>query len=132
MDDSVAREDAVRIPAGAIELDGDLHLPPHPLGMVVFAHGSGSSRHSPRNRQVAAVLQQAGAATLLMDLLTPEEEQADLRTGHLRGNRFTITLRGVAPDAHERARAILDRLATAWLPNFFGAQRFGRHFRGKL
>src|SRR5438552_14573986 len=84
MDDSVAREDAVRIPAGAIELDGDLHLPPHPLGMVVFAHGSGSSRHSPRNRQVAAVLQQAGAATLLMDLLTPEEEQADLRTGHLR------------------------------------------------
>jgi len=96
MDDSVAREDAVRIPAGAIELDGDLHLPPHPLGMVVFAHGSGSSRHSPRNRQVAAVLQQAGAATLLMDLLTPEEEQADLRTGHLRFDIGLLARRLVA------------------------------------
>jgi len=50
----------------------------------LFAHGSGSSRHSPRNRYVAQVLQDAGLATLLIDLLTPDEEQVDMRTGHLR------------------------------------------------
>ena len=52
--------------------------------MVLFAHGSGSGRHSPRNRYVAEELHQAGLATLLIDLLTPEEEQIDLRTRHLR------------------------------------------------
>jgi putative phosphoribosyl transferase len=58
-------------------------------GIVLFAHGSGSSRHSPRNRFVAEVLQQAGLATLLMDLLTPDEEAVDRQTGHL---RFDIDL----------------------------------------
>jgi dienelactone hydrolase len=80
---------AVRIPAHGVELDADLAGPDAPAGVVAFAHGSGSSRHSPRNREVAAVLQDAGLATLLADLLTPEEEQADLRTGHL---RFDIDL----------------------------------------
>jgi putative phosphoribosyl transferase len=75
---------AVRIPAGAVTLDGDLVVPPGARGVVLFAHGSGSSRHSPRNRFVARVLQEAGLATLLMDLLTPEEEAVDLRTAHLR------------------------------------------------
>lgn len=87
----------VRIPAGRsrldgepqAELDGDLSMPGDARGIVVFAHGSGSSRHSPRNRQVAATLQQAGLATLLMDLLTPDEEQVDLRT---RALRFDIGL----------------------------------------
>jgi putative phosphoribosyl transferase len=58
-------------------------------GIVLFAHGSGSSRHSPRNRFVAEVLQQAGLATLLIDLLTPDEEAVDRQTGHL---RFDIDL----------------------------------------
>lgn len=75
---------AVRIPAGGVTLDGDLVVPPGARGAVLFAHGSGSSRHSPRNRFVARVLQGAGLATLLMDLLTPEEEAVDRRTAQLR------------------------------------------------
>ena len=64
----------VEIPVGAITLKGHLHLPEPAAGVVLFAHGSGSSRHSPRNRFVAAVLHRAGLGTLLLDLLTPEEE----------------------------------------------------------
>jgi len=79
----------VRIPVGATMLDGDLVVPADPAGIVIFAHGSGSSRHSPRNRSVAGSLQIGGLATLLMDLLTPEEEEADRYTGHL---RFDIEL----------------------------------------
>jgi dienelactone hydrolase len=79
----------VRISVGAASLPGDLGLPPRPRGLVLFAHGSGSGRHSARNRQVAARLQQAGIATLLFDLLTPQEEQVDLRT---REHRFDIAL----------------------------------------
>ncbi|MGH7477088.1 MAG: phosphoribosyltransferase family protein, partial [Longimicrobiales bacterium] len=75
---------AVRIESGDTMLDGDLVLPSRPAGVVLFAHGSGSSRHSPRNRHVAGVLQRAGLATLLMDLLTEQEEAEDARTGHLR------------------------------------------------
>lgn len=74
----------VRIPHGDIQLDGDLTVPARPRGLVVFAHGSGSGRHSPRNRHVAAALTSAGFATLLMDLLTPAEEDVDLRTRELR------------------------------------------------
>lgn len=59
-------------------------LPESPIGLVVFAHGSGSSRHSPRNREVATALNDRRLATLLVDLLTEEEEQVDLRTRHLR------------------------------------------------
>jgi len=64
----------VEIPAGAVTLEGHLHLPEPAGGVVIFAHGSGSSRHSPRNRFVASVLYEAGLGTLLLDLLTPEEE----------------------------------------------------------
>ncbi len=75
----------VTIPGpGGLALEGDLAVPDDPVGVVAFAHGSGSSRHSPRNRMVAAYLQQQGLATLLMDLLTEEEERVDRRTGHLR------------------------------------------------
>lgn len=70
-------------------LDGDLVVPGGASGIVLFAHGSGSSRHSPRNRMVATRMQAAGYATLLMDLLTPEEERVDDRTGKL---RFDIPL----------------------------------------
>jgi dienelactone hydrolase len=76
----------VRIPTGNVKLEGDLKIPKGATGLVLFAHGSGSSRHSPRNQYVAGVLQEAGIGTLLFDLLTREEEQEDMYTGHLRFN----------------------------------------------
>jgi putative phosphoribosyl transferase len=84
----VERE-AVRIAVDGAMLEGDLDRPPASSGIVLFAHGSGSSRHSPRNRQVADHLQRAGLGTLLMDLLTPDEEELDL---HSRELRFDIGL----------------------------------------
>jgi putative phosphoribosyl transferase len=109
--------ESVRMPAGSVVLDGDLTLPPDSASVVLFAHGSGSSRHSPRNRYVAEALNAAGHATLLMDLLTAEEGRLDLRTGEL---RFDI------PRLAERLTAAVDWLAdhsaTAALPVFaFGA-----------
>jgi putative phosphoribosyl transferase len=77
-------ERLVSVTAGPVTLEGNLVLPPGARGLVVFAHGSGSSRHSPRNRFVAEVLQKGGIATLLIDLLTADEEEVDSRTGHLR------------------------------------------------
>ncbi len=94
-------EHAVRIPANGEMLEGDLVLPAHSTGLVLFAHGSGSSRWSPRNRHVARVLQQAGLGTLLFDLLTAAEEAEDVRTARL---RFDIPL---------LARRLL--AATAWV-----------------
>jgi putative phosphoribosyl transferase len=82
-------EQPVRIPAGAAVLEGALTIPPGPAAIVLFAHGSGSSRHSPRNRFVAEKLREAHLGTLLMDLLTPREEATDAATGHL---RFDISL----------------------------------------
>jgi pimeloyl-ACP methyl ester carboxylesterase len=76
--------DAVRIADGAAMLDGDLHVPENATGLVIFAHGSGSSRFSSRNRQVAEFLQRGGCATLLLDLLTADEEQIDARTAQFR------------------------------------------------
>jgi putative phosphoribosyl transferase len=73
--DPPLRDGEVRVTAGRVEVAGHLTIPEHPAGIVVFAHGSGSSRHSPRNRYVAEVLNRAGLATLLFDLLTPEEER---------------------------------------------------------
>lgn len=82
-------ERAVQVPVDGVPLDGDLYVPDDARAVVAFAHGSGSSRHSPRNRQVAAGLQRAGFATLLMDLLTTEEEQIDRQAAEL---RFDIAL----------------------------------------
>jgi putative phosphoribosyl transferase len=78
----------IQVSAGEL-LIGDLGFPDRSDGVVVFAHGSGSGRHSPRNRMVARVLQRHGMATLLLDLLTLDEERADAATGHL---RFDIEL----------------------------------------
>jgi len=78
-----------QIQAGRAVLPGNLHLPQGAGALVLFAHGSGSSRHSPRNQFVARILNDAGLATLLFDLLTPEEEAADVRT---REHRFNISL----------------------------------------
>ena len=74
----------VRIPVGQVTLEGNLSLPERAGGVVLFAHGSGSSRHSSRNRHVARVLNDANLATLLFDLLTPEEEAVDSYTAQLR------------------------------------------------
>lgn len=81
--------DHVTVRTGNAELDGELGLPDGARGVVLFAHGSGSSRRSPRNRRVARTLQDAGLATLLFDLLTPDEERIDIVT---RGLRFDISL----------------------------------------
>jgi putative phosphoribosyl transferase len=83
------RATAVTFPADRVTLEGDLAIPDEPRGIVLFAHGSGSSRHSPRNRFVAGVLQDGGLATLLLDLLTPEEDRVDDVTAEL---RFDIEL----------------------------------------
>jgi pimeloyl-ACP methyl ester carboxylesterase len=79
----------IAVECDAVSLAGDLSLPHGAKGLVMFAHGSGSSRLSPRNRYVAETLQEGGLATLLFDLLTPDEERIDVRTRHL---RFDIPL----------------------------------------
>lgn len=86
---SAVTRQAVRIALGAVAIDGDLHIPGRAAGLVVFAHGSGSSRFSPRNRAVAGALEDAGFGTLLLDLLTPEEEARDERSAE---HRFNIPL----------------------------------------
>ncbi|MEA2251552.1 MAG: putative phosphoribosyl transferase [Solirubrobacteraceae bacterium] len=96
-------EPVVEVPLGEVTLAGQLSVPPTARGVVVFAHGSGSGRFSPRNRAVAGALVEAGLATLLMDLLTPAEEAEDLRTGRL---RFDVRLLG------ERVIGAIDWLAS--------------------
>ncbi|MFD3628383.1 dienelactone hydrolase family protein [Streptomyces sp. NPDC058698] len=80
---------SVTVPSGGADLAGDLEIPAGARGMVLFAHGSGSSRHSPRNRAVGAALRSAGFGTLLLDLLTVDEESEDAATGE---HRFDIGL----------------------------------------
>jgi putative phosphoribosyl transferase len=79
----------VSLPINSIALEGNLVIPERPIGIVLFAHGSGSGRRSPRNRLVASALNDGRIATLLVDLLTDEEERVDLQTRHL---RFDIPL----------------------------------------
>jgi pimeloyl-ACP methyl ester carboxylesterase len=81
---AVAAIEAVQIPAGAVSLNADLRMPRNPQGLVIFAHGSGSSRLSRRNRQVAECLGEHRFATLLLDLLTEEEEEIDEATAQYR------------------------------------------------
>jgi putative phosphoribosyl transferase len=92
-------ERLARIPFDGITLEADLALPANATGVVLFAHGSGSSRFSRRNQAVARKLQDAGFATLLLDLLTAEEENAEARTGHFRFDIELLSLRlGAATD----------------------------------
>jgi putative phosphoribosyl transferase len=114
-------ERQVRVPAGTVMLEGGLAVPDGARGVVLFAHGSGSSRHSPRNRFVAGALREGGLATLLVDLLTAEEEAVDARTRQL---RFDIGLLA------ERLVGAIDWLAeqpgTRGLPvGLFGASTGG-------
>jgi putative phosphoribosyl transferase len=110
---SKTRERSVELDAGGVGLSGDLALPEPASALVLFAHGSGSSRRSPRNRQVAGVLNEAGLATLLFDLLS-EAEAAD------RGNVFDISLLGERLATATRWALEQDELAA--LPiGYFGA-----------
>jgi putative phosphoribosyl transferase len=111
------REYPVRIPAGRVALEGDLRIPSSAKGLVIFAHGSGSSRHSPRNQSVAQVLQSAGLATLLFDLLTTMEEKEDLATGHLRFNIPFLAERLVAATDWALSQKNIHQLAVG----YFGA-----------
>jgi putative phosphoribosyl transferase len=101
------------IPAGPVTIEGMLEIPERAIGLVLFAHGSGSSRHSPRNNYVAGVLRAAGVGTLLMDLLTPEEDRDYSR-------RFDIGL--LTQRLLDAARWVGDQESTRDLPlGFFGA-----------
>ncbi|MFI9629004.1 dienelactone hydrolase family protein [Streptomyces sp. NPDC052042] len=113
----MASEEAVSVPVDGSVIAGDLAVGPEAVGVVLFAHGSGSSRHSPRNQAVAAHLREAGLGTLLLDLLTTREEWEDAATGR---HRFDIGLLG------RRVVAAVDWLAgrpeSAGLPlGLFGA-----------
>jgi putative phosphoribosyl transferase len=103
----------VYIPAGPITIEGMLDIPDRAAGLVLFAHGSGSSRHSPRNNYVAGVLRKAGVGTLLMDLLTPAEDRDYSR-------RFDIAL--LTQRLLDAARWVVSQAALHELPiGFFGA-----------
>ena len=82
--DELQVEQVINIPSGNVQLEGELKVPQRATGIVLFAHGSGSSRHSPRNQYVARTIREAGVGTLLFDLLTREEEAVDSYTGELR------------------------------------------------
>ena len=100
----------VRVPAAGVFVEGDLRVPAEPAGLVIFAHGSGSSRFSTRNRSVAEYLEEHGFATLLLDLLTKEEEQVDQRTTEFRFDVDLLARRVAAAIDWAAARADLESL----------------------
>ena len=104
-DDPPMRDEEVRVSAGPVTVAGHLTIPEQPVGIVVFAHGSGSSRHSPRNRYVAEVLNEAGLGTLLFDLLTPDEERdrANVFDIELLARRLVDVTQWLATQAHAAA-----------------------------
>jgi putative phosphoribosyl transferase len=110
-------EQSVVIPAGTVQLHADLAVPARAAGLIIFAHGSGSGRRSPRNRFVANVLQNGGFATLLLDLLTAEEEQIDAQTAHLRFDIGLLVQRLVGSAAWAEADARTGHLDVG----YFGA-----------
>jgi dienelactone hydrolase len=110
-------EEHVEVQSGRVVLEGDLGIPDKPAGVVLFAHGSGSGRHSPRNRFVAEELRRGGLATLLIDLLTEEEEEEDRYTAQLRFDLDLLSERLVGA-----ADWLLRNRQTAGLPlGLFGA-----------
>ena len=98
---------AVRFNAAGVNIDADVSIPPGASGTIVFVHGSGSGRHSPRNQVVAAHLRAQGLGTVLMDLLTPAEERADQFTGHLRFDIGFLARRVIAVLDEVREQAAL-------------------------
>jgi putative phosphoribosyl transferase len=115
--DSVSIGHPVSIALPRAILEGDLGVPAQPRGLVLFAHGSGSSRHSPRNQFVAEKLQEHGIGTLLFDLLTASEDAMDRRTGQLRFNIQLLTKRLTAVTAWARRQPNLKGLSVG----YFGA-----------
>lgn len=111
----------VQIPIGPMVLAGELSVPKDATGLVLFAHGSGSGRHSPRNQHVARVLREAGNGTLLFDLLTPEEEAADAESGHLRFDIRLLAERLVAATCFVSSQAEAQYLSIG----YFGASTGG-------
>lgn len=114
---NAATTEAVHIELGSVALDGDLHVPVQAAGLVIFAHGSGSSPFSRRNRAVAKVLEHAGFGTLLLDLLTRQEEAEDERTAEYRFNIPLLGARVVGAADWAQAQADLRRFPLA----LFGA-----------
>src|SRR6266550_6361138 len=110
---------AIEIRSGAAMLQGELSIPGGAKGVVLFAHGSGSSRHSPRNQFVARTIREAGVGTLLFDLLTSEEEAIDMRTRHLRFDIALLAQRLI--DAAYWIKGEFDYLSVG----FFGASTGG-------
>jgi len=111
------QERSVHILLGQADLIGDLTIPEHATGLVLFAHGSGSSRLSPRNRYVAGVLNGSGLATLLVDLLTTREERIDLHTREFRFNIGLLAERLIGLTEWRRAHPDLSALSLG----YFGA-----------
>ena len=109
--------EAIRIPDGAELLDGDLHIPAAARGLVIFAHGSGSSRFSSRNRQVSEFLNRGELATLLLDLLTPAEDRVDAQTAEYRFDIPRLARRVIAATDWATAHPVLRELPTG----YFGA-----------
>lgn len=112
---------AVILSLDSIVLAGELEIPGGATGVVMFAHGSGSSRLSPRNRYVAQVIREAGVGTLLFDLLTPEEEQVDQQTRHLRFNIPLLAGRLVAATEWVQRQPDIGHLCVG----YFGASTGG-------
>ena len=113
----VKRAEEITLPAGGVALAGNLTIPAEARGVVLFAHGSGSSRHSSRNAYVAQVLNDARLATLLMDLLTTSEESEDALTGHLRFDIPLLAGRVVGATDWMQKNAATSKLAVG----YFGA-----------
>jgi putative phosphoribosyl transferase len=107
----------VYIPTDCDEIQGDLNIPENSTAIVVFAHGSGSSRHSPRNKYVADFLNEGGIATFLIDLLTPDEEVVDFQTAHLRFNIELLADRLSIVTSWLRRQSATEKLHTG----YFGA-----------
>ncbi len=115
----VARD--VLIPVGSVRLGGELIIPADANKVILFAHGSGSSRHSPRNQFVARVIREAGVSTLLFDLLTPQEESVDAYTAHLRFDIGLLAHRLVSATSWLAADKQTKQLAVG----YFGASTGG-------
>lgn len=114
-------EQEIVLETGEVTLHAVLGVPDHPVGTIVFAHGSGSGRHSPRNRWVASRLRTAGLATVLLDLLTVEEEDIDASTGELRFDIELLTRRLISASLAARALPSLSGLPIGWFGSSTGA-----------
>jgi pimeloyl-ACP methyl ester carboxylesterase len=134
--DSKIMETGTTIPCGNLKLPGDLIIPADALGVVIFAHGSGSSRYSPRNQAVASSLHERHIGTLLFDLLSKAEEQAEYYTRHLRFNIALLADRLVCATGWVINQTMADKLPLGYFGSSTGAAaalvaaaRFGKKIK---